>query len=43
MYHYDATLDFPYLVGCFRGTPIASATGLDLGGGGPGGRQAGAP
>ncbi len=42
MYHYDATLDFPYLIGCFRGTPITSATGLDLGGGpaaggGPGG------
>ena len=50
MYHYDATLDFPYLVGCFRGTPITSATGLDLGGGGPGtaaggpaGPPAGAP
>jgi len=31
MYHYVATLDFPYLVGCYRGTPIASATGLHLG------------
>jgi hypothetical protein len=34
MYHYDATLDFPYLVGCFRGTPITSATGLAIGGAG---------
>ena len=32
MYHYVATADFPYLVGCYRGTPIASATGLQLGG-----------
>jgi len=31
MYHYVATPDFPYLVGCYRGTPIASATGLHLG------------
>ena len=31
MYHYVATADFPYLVGCFRGTPITSATGLQLG------------
>jgi hypothetical protein len=31
MYHYVATPDFPYLVGCYRGTPITSATGLHLG------------
>jgi hypothetical protein len=31
MYHYVATADFPYLVGCFRGAPITSATGLRLG------------
>jgi YHYH protein len=31
MYHYDATLDFPYLVGCYKGTPITSATGLQIG------------
>ena len=37
MYHYDATLDFPYLVGCFKGTPITSATGLGIGGQGAGG------
>ena len=32
MYHYVATADFPYLVACFRGTPITSATGLHIGG-----------
>lgn len=32
MFHYHATLDFPYVVGCYRGTPIASATGLGIGG-----------
>ena len=31
MYHYVATPDFPYTVGCFRGTPITSATGLAIG------------
>jgi len=31
MYHYVATADFPYLVGCFRGTPITRATGLEIG------------
>ncbi|HEX7165379.1 MAG TPA: YHYH protein, partial [Acidimicrobiales bacterium] len=31
MYHYVATADFPYLVGCYRGTPITSATGLSIG------------
>jgi hypothetical protein len=31
IYHYVATADFPYTVGCFAGTPIASATGLQLG------------
>jgi hypothetical protein len=31
MYHYVATDDFPYTVGCFKGTPITSATGLMIG------------
>lgn len=31
MYHYVATQDFPYLVACYRGTPITSATGLQIG------------
>ena len=30
MYHYVATIDFPYLVACYRGTPISSATGLRI-------------
>ena len=33
-YHYHATLDFPYVVSCYRGKPITSATGLGIGGGG---------
>lgn len=32
IYHYVATADFPYLVSCYRGTPITSATGLAIGG-----------
>lgn len=32
VWHYVATADFPYLVGCFRGTPLTAATGLHLGG-----------
>jgi hypothetical protein len=31
IYHYVATADFPYTVGCFAGTPITSAPGLQLG------------
>jgi hypothetical protein len=34
LYHYHATLDFPYMAGCFRGKPITRATGLMIGGGG---------
>jgi hypothetical protein len=30
MYHYVASADFPYLVGCYRGTPVTTATGLQL-------------
>ena len=41
MYHYHASLDFPYMVSCYRGTPITSATGLGIGGGG--GRRRRAP
>jgi len=36
MYHYVATLDFPYMVSCYRGTPITEADGLALGGPGAG-------
>jgi hypothetical protein len=31
IYHYVASLDFPYLVGCYKGTPITQATGLGIG------------
>ena len=31
MYHYVMTLDFPYTVACYRGTPITEAEGLNLG------------
>jgi YHYH protein len=31
MYHYVATLDFPYMVACYRGTAIGEADGLALG------------
>lgn len=34
IYHYHATLDFPYVVSCYRGKPITQATGLGIGGGG---------
>ena len=30
-YHYVATLDFPYLVACYRGTAITEAEGLAIG------------
>ena len=43
MYHYVATQDFPYLVACYKGTPITSATGLDIGSGGGGGFPPGGP
>lgn len=26
MYHYDATLEYPYTVGCFHGTPVTNST-----------------
>lgn len=39
VYHYDMTFEFPYTVGCFRGTPV-SAKGINTasgsGGSGPG-------
>jgi len=28
IYHYDMTFEFPYVVGCFAGTPTAQITGL---------------
>jgi hypothetical protein len=41
MYHYHATRDFPYVVSCYRGKAITSATGLGVGGGGPQGEPPG--
>jgi len=27
MYHYDVTLEYPYFVGCYHGTPVSSGAG----------------
>lgn len=35
MYHYDATLEYPYTIGCFHGTPLNTHT--------KGGNQSGTP
>ncbi len=47
IYHYVATVDYPYVVGCFRGTntvaPNFGMTGGEGQHGGPGGQQGGAP
>ena len=32
IYHYVATLEYPYSVGCFRGTPIQTGRGGPPGG-----------
>jgi hypothetical protein len=36
IFHYVATLEYPYTVGCFHGTPISSEVSMGMGGGGPG-------
>jgi len=41
MYHYVLTLDFPYTVACYRGTPITEAEGLNIGNPGGGAGAAG--
>jgi hypothetical protein len=41
MYHYVATRDFPYVVGCFRGTPAVRALTTNGPGGAGGGQQPG--
>ena len=43
MYHYDATLEYPYTVGCFHGTPVQSQQGPQGAGGGPPGPGGGPP
>ena len=37
MFHYHATYEFPYTVGCFRGTTVAQISGLQMGDAGQGG------
>ena len=44
MYHYHATHEFPYVVGCFKGTPAVRALSSEAGQGGqtqPGSQQGG--
>ncbi|HUI04165.1 MAG TPA: YHYH protein [Acidimicrobiales bacterium] len=36
IYHYDMTMEFPYTVGCFKGTPVPAADATGFGYGGPG-------
>lgn len=44
LYHYDATLEYPYTVGCYHGTPITTAQAGGSGGsGGPPGGGPGGP
>ena len=43
IYHYDATLEYPYTVGCYHGTPIGVSRGGGGSGGGPGGGAAPGP
>ena len=33
IYHYVATIEYPYTIGCFRGTPISSGVTMPMGGG----------
>lgn len=45
MYHYVLTQEYPYTIGCFRGTPIVSTSVQTQGGGSSqnGGQQSGTP
>jgi hypothetical protein len=43
IYHYVATLEYPYTVGCFHGTAISTGGAAGPGGGAPGGGPPGAP
>lgn len=36
IYHYDMTVEFPYTVGCFVGTPVPARAATGIGYGGPG-------
>lgn len=37
VYHYDATVEYPYTIGCFHGTPVTTTTGTGAAPAGPGG------
>jgi hypothetical protein len=41
MYHYVATREFPYTIGCYRGTPLQRGAGIMSGTTGPGGGSSG--
>ncbi|MBV8065445.1 MAG: YHYH protein, partial [Actinobacteria bacterium] len=45
VYHYVATLEYPYTLGCYHGTPISASAGSGgtKGGGGQGGPPTGGP
>ena len=43
LYHYDATLEYPYTVGCYHGTPATIRRAAGGGSGGPPGPGGGAP
>jgi hypothetical protein len=42
IYHYHATIDYPYVVGCYKGTAASDTFAGGGGQGGPGGQQGGA-
>jgi len=43
IYHYDATLEYPYTLGCYHGTPVSTGQGPGGGRGGAGPGGAGGP
>jgi len=43
IYHYVATIEYPYTVGCFRGTPISSGVKMNMGNMGEGRGSNGPP
>ena len=43
MYHYVGTLEYPYTVGCYKGTPVQSQSSSQPSGGQSGGQQGSTP
>jgi uncharacterized membrane protein YgcG len=41
MYHYVATLEYPYVIGCYKGTPVQAQNSTSSGGQSGGGQQGG--